>query len=129
MTPSVPRIAVPTRTAPSRFACWRTPLLRTALVWWGGSFAAFVFSPLAECSHCVQSYLMMLPVQPGILLAALCGTDGLGFAVTAGAITLVLLLVTAVLLRELGVRWWVAAVPLALLAAAQGIAFGYALRM
>lgn len=129
VTPSVPRIAVPTRTAPSRLAGFGQPLQRTALTWWGGSFAAFLFSPLAECSHCVQSYLMMLPVQPGVLLATLCGANGLGFAATAGAITLALLLVTAVLLRELGVRWWVAGVPLALLAAAQGVAFGHALRM
>ena len=111
------------------FASWKAPLRRTALVWWGGSFSALVVSPLAECSHCVRTYLALLPVQPGVLLAHLTGVSGLAFVAAALSITLVLLAVTATLLREFAPKWLFFAVPVAVLAAAQGVALGHALRM
>lgn len=111
------------------FQPWKQPLFRALLTWWGGSWVAFLLSPLAECSHCVRTYLALLPIQPGVMLAHLTGANGLAFVAAALAITLAAFLVTAVLLRDLGSRWAVAAVPLALLATAQGVALGHALRM
>jgi hypothetical protein len=115
--------------AASWFQPWKPPLCRAALTWWGGSWAAFVLSPLAECSHCVRTYLALLPIQPGVMLAHLTGASGIAFVIVAVAITLAFLVGTTVLLRESGARWLFVAVPLALLAAAHGIALGHALRM
>lgn len=108
---------------------WKQPLGRALLTWWGGSWVAFVLSPLAECSHCVRTYLAMLPIQPGVMLARLMGANDMAFVAVALAITLAVVAVTTVLLRELGASWLFAAVPIALLATAHGVGLGHALRM
>lgn len=111
------------------FQPWKQPLCRALLTWWGGSWVAFVLSPLAECSHCVRTYLALLPIQPGVMLAHLTGANGMAFVAVALAITLAVVAVTTVVVRDLRSRWLVASVPIALLATAHGVGLGHALRM
>ncbi len=110
------------------FAAWQMPLLRTAVAWWGGAWLPLLFGPLTECSHCVQLWFWMLPVCPGFAPAVLCGADDVAFAVIAGLVTIALVAVTAVGMRNLGARWLWLALPICIVQTAIDFGLAFAFR-
>jgi len=117
-----------TRTFTLRWAEARPALLRAAATLWLPALLPFVFGPLTECGHCVQNYLKLLPVQPGFLAAAWCRNDP-WFHAVGGLATLLLLALVATLIGIAGRRWWLVAIPVAVLAGVQALGIGYLLRM
>lgn len=107
---------------------WKTPLLHAAIAWWGGAWLPLLFGPLSECGHCVQSWLWMLPVLPGFAPAVLSGAQGIAFAAIACVVTIALVAVTAVCMRELGARWLWLAVPIGIAQMALDFGLASALR-
>lgn len=118
--------------APRRFRLtWaesRGPLRRAAIALYAPAVAPFLLSPLAECSHCVRSYLAIVPVLPGFFAAAWVGNEPLAFYALALVVTLALLTAVAVAIGLAGRRWPLVAIPIALLAAAQATGIGHLLR-
>lgn len=107
---------------------WKTPLSRAAIAWWGGAWLPLMFGPLSECGHCVQSWLWMLPVLPGFAPTVLCGVHGIAFAAIACGVSIALVAVTAVCMRELGARWLWLALPIGIAQAAIDLGLASALR-
>ncbi len=105
----------------------RQPLWRAAIALYAPAVAPFLLSPLAECSHCVQNYLLLLPVMPGILAGAWC-RDGVTFVVLALVATLLALGLVTLLVALAGRRWPWVAVPVAVITGAEAIGLGYLLR-
>lgn len=110
--------------------CWaevRPALLRAAAALWLPALLPFVFGPLTECTHCVQEYLQLLAVEPGFLAAMWC-RNGPGLHTVGGLATLLLLALVATLIGVAGRRWWLVAIPVAVLAGVQALGLGYLLR-
>lgn len=104
---------------------------RAALAVYGGHLAAFVTSPLAECQHCVVTFWQMLIYAPGVLATVELGGSDLQFLRPwlAGTVTLAALWGLAAMQRQ---ATWLAHLTLlaaVLLAALNGTALGFALRM
>ncbi len=108
---------------------WRAALWRAAAASWLPTLVPILFGLLRDCGHCQGSYLLSLPIVPGVLLPALCQLDDAWFFVVGGATTLALFAGLALLLRELPVRLgWVAQGLAAVLVAFEAIGFAMALR-
>ena len=107
---------------PARWSAWKKPLLRAALAWWGGTWLPLLLGPLGDCGHCVQIYLLTLPVQPGVIFAVILSCSGFEFGLVAGIATMALVAGSASLMR--GPRWALLAIPICL--AETAFAFGLA---
>lgn len=84
---------------------------------------------LRECSHCLTTYLVSLPVVPGVVAAALLRCDGAMFFVVSGAVAAALLLLVYWLWRELPRGVLIAAAAVVVIAiGAEAFAFAMALR-
>lgn len=112
---------------------FRVSLLRALLALWLPAVLPLLFGPLTECGHCVRSYLFSLPILPGVLPAALLvqrlESDGFAFAGLALLVTVAIVLLVAALLRLCGRRWPWPALLCVVLAGANALCFGAALRM
>jgi hypothetical protein len=106
----------------ARWTAWKTPLLRASLAWFGGTWLPLLLGPLGECAHCVQLYLLTLPVQPGVIFAVMLSCSGFEFGLVAGMATMALVAGSASLMR--GPRWALLAIPICV--AETAFAFGLA---
>jgi hypothetical protein len=109
---------------PLRAASWR------AVSWlWLPALLPLPLGMLSDCSHCVTSYWLSLPIVPGVLAPVLLQLDNAWFFVVGGAVALGLYALLVLLLRELP-RGYALAVRLvfAVVVALQAIGFAYALR-
>ncbi|GAB4140554.1 MAG: hypothetical protein Fur0037_07090 [Planctomycetota bacterium] len=105
----------------------RGGLARGALTLWLPALLPFVIGPMAECDHCVATYLKMLPVEPGWLAAAwIRGSWGY---VAAACATLLLLALCSPLLDAARAGWPLVGALLGLASAAQALLLGAALHM
>jgi len=111
-----------------RWAEVKAPLGRAALCLWLPALLAFPCTPLGECSHCVGTFLLLLPVYPGFLAGAWSG-NGPRFVGIAAITTLALLALVATLFGVAARRWPWLALPVVLASSAQAIALGNLLRM
>jgi hypothetical protein len=107
---------------PARWSAWKVPLLRAVLAWWAGTWLPLVLGPLGDCGHCVQIYLLTLPVQPGVIFAVMLSCSGFEFGLVAGIATIALVAGSASLMR--GPRWALLAIPICV--AQTAFAFGLA---
>lgn len=121
--------AAPSRRLWVAWAEWRAPLGRAALALWLPALLPFAVGPLSECGHCVGVYLRLVPVLPGFFAAAWVRNEMVAFYALAFVATLAVLAACALLIALAGRRWPAVAVPVALLAGAQAIGLGHALRM
>ena len=108
---------------------WRSAMVRAAATLWIPVLVPVVTGMLHECSHCQTTYLLCLPLVPGIVVPVLCNQDDAWFFVVGAVVTLAMFGVTALLLRELprGLGHVVQAIVV-LLIAAESIGFANALR-
>lgn len=92
--------------------------------------AAFVFSALPECDHCVGMFWVLYPVVPGLVPATAFGREAGGDFVVglAGAFALALLVGASLLARHSGRGWRFVAGVLAVLSAANATVVGNLLR-
>jgi hypothetical protein len=79
----------------------RRALLHAAAALWLPALVPIVTGMLRGCPHCQESYLVSLPIVPGILAPVLLNLDDAPFVVCGAAVTLGLLAVLALLLYEL----------------------------
>ncbi len=82
-----------------------------------------LFGPLEGHEHCIESYLRLFAVLPGLLAGfVLAGGQGLGLFVVAGLVTLgAMALLTAALRHPSRARWWIAALAAAVAAGNAGL--------
>lgn len=66
----------------------RGVLVRAAGALWLPVLVPLATGMLRGCGHCQASYLLSLPLVPGVLPPALVGLDGAAFFVAAGVVTL-----------------------------------------
>jgi hypothetical protein len=108
---------------------WRTALLRAATVLWLPPLVPVGLGLLADCGHCGATYLLLLPIVPGVLVPVLLGLDDAWFGIAGAAVTLALFGVVAVALRELPRALAIATQALVSAAVAfEAIGLAYALR-
>jgi hypothetical protein len=96
---------VTTAVAPTSVRSWPRAIGLAALTIWGPCLAPFVAGPLRECDHCVGTYAACLPIVPGVILPVLCNFQSAWFFVAAALVTLALLGVLSLALRELPRPW------------------------
>jgi len=101
-----------------------------ALTLWLPALAPFVLGPLRECSHCIRTYAICLPIVPGVIVPIATGLDDAWFFVGGAATALVLVSVLVVVLREMPRPWATGIqVVVALGVAAEALGFAALLRM
>ena len=88
-------------TAPQLGLPARRALVRAVLVVWLPALVPIATGTLRGCGHCLQSYLLSLPLVPGVLAPVLLGLDDAVFFVVAGVVTLLVFVVTALAVYEL----------------------------
>ncbi len=69
---------------------WQNNAKVAAITLWLPALVPIVTGMLRECEHCAQSYLLCLPLVPGILVPTLLRLDDAWFFVVAGLCTLLL---------------------------------------
>ena len=108
---------------------WRTALVRAALTVWLPTLAPIVAGMLSGCGHCASTYWLMVPIVPGVLVAAAIGLQNTAFVVVGAVVTLGLFALTTLLLRELPRRLgYFAQGVMALAVAGEAIALAVAMR-
>jgi hypothetical protein len=109
---------------------WRMALGRSAATVWTPALVPVVTGMLHECSHCQTTYLLSLPLVPGMVVPVLLRLDDAWFVVGGAVATLVVFGVTALMLRELPrALGYVVQAIVALLIAFEAIGFANSLRM
>ncbi len=69
---------------------WSRAAILAAVTLWAPALVPLLFGPLRECDHCVHTYLVCLPIVPGVLLPAFARLDGVWFFVAGALVTVVL---------------------------------------
>ena len=119
-------VAAPARTAARS---WRRAFGLAALTVWLPVLVPFVGGPLRECGHCLQTFLLFLPMVPGALAPTLLQVPGSWFFVVGGLVTLLGFGMLAVVLRELPRPWSLGVqVAVAIGIAAEAWGFAWLLR-
>lgn len=119
-------VAVPVRAAARS---WRRALGLAALTVWLPVLVPLVGGVLRDCGHCVQTFLLCLPMVPGALAPTLLQVPGAWFFVVGGVVTLAAFGMLAVVLRELPRPWSLGVqVAVAIGIAAEAWGFAWMLR-
>jgi hypothetical protein len=101
---------------------------QAALTLWLPVVVPLVTGMLRDCDHCLQNYLLSLPLVPGILVPVLLGLDDALFFVVGGAATL-LCFATVWAVLQLPSPWHrVLQVVVVLAVTAESIGYATALR-
>jgi hypothetical protein len=115
-------------TSPAAFPA-RGVLVRAVCALWLPVLVPIATGVLRGCGHCQTSYVLSVPVVPGVLVPAMLGLDDAAFVVVAGAATLAAFAVLTIALHELP-RWLGHVVQglAAVLVAFEAIGYAHALR-
>ena len=121
---------MPDATGAAAVSTWQRSAKVAAITLWGPALVPLVTGMLRECGHCTQSYLLSLPLVPGIIVPVVLRLDDAGFFVVGGVCTLLAWSGLAVALQRLR-RPFAAALQVAvvLAVAAEAIGFAKLLRM
>lgn len=105
-------------------------LREAALVLWLPALLPVVTGMLRDCSHCLWTYLAMLPLAPGAIVAVLLQAQDAWFVVAAAVPTALLLAGLYAAGRE-APRWLLRGLQIVVVAgvAAQGVGLAQAIRM
>jgi len=125
-------MAPPPESAPSAAAppAWRRCCANASWTVWLPTLLPVLTGALADCGHCATSYLLSLPLVPGLLAPVAMGLDDAAFFVAGGAATLALFGVVVLALVE-APRWLAVAAQaaVALLSGLTALGYAHALRM
>lgn len=109
---------------------WKLAAVLAALTSWGPCLVPFVAGPLHECSHCVHTYAVCLPIVPGVIVPVLCNLDDAWFFVAGALVALAVFSTLTFVLRELPRPWSLGVQAIAALAiGAEAYGFASLVRM
>jgi len=111
--------------APAAATPWRRCCANASSTIWLPTLLPVLTGALADCGHCATSYLLSLPLVPGLLAPLAMGLDDAWFFAVGGAATLMLWFVVVLVLVE-APRWLAVATQAAATLVVAGTAFGYA---
>ncbi|MFO0278651.1 MAG: hypothetical protein ACK533_15380 [Planctomycetota bacterium] len=111
--------------APAAVVPWRRCCANATWTIWLPTLLPVLTGALADCGHCATSYLLSLPLVPGLLAPVAMGLDDAWFFAVGGAATIMLWFVVALVLVE-APRWLAVATQAAAALLVAGTALGYA---